>query len=129
MTGINLAYYLGINVEEVAKPYSQTNQSFVQTNSTKPILKESKPTLTSSDFGSRMGMGYLLGAGFQITSAWQADLRLVQNFWDNAKGNGAQKISSDFYKLPSVQINIGYQLNRGKSKPTFGPTDKYYKNI
>ena len=129
MTGINLAYYLGINIEEVAKPYSQTNQSFVQTNSTKPILKESKPTLTSSDFGSRMGIGYLLGAGYQITSTWQADLRLVQNFWDNAKGNGAQKISSDFYKLPSVQINIGYQLNRGKSKPTFGPTDKYYKNI
>ncbi len=129
MTGINLAYYLGINVEEVAKAHSQINQSFVQTNSTKPILKESKPTLTSSDFGSRLGIGYVLGAGYQITTAWQADLRLVQNFWDNAKGNGAQKLSKDFYKLPSVQINIGYQLNRRKAKPTFGPTDKYYKNI
>jgi hypothetical protein len=124
MTGINLAYYLGINVEEVAKAHSQINQSFVQTNSTALILKESKPTLASSDFGSRLGLGYVLGAGYQITTSWQVDLRLVQNFWDNAKGNGAQKLSKDFYKLPSVQINIGYQLNRGKSKPTFGPTDK-----
>lgn len=125
MTGINLAYYLGVNVEEVSKTHSNQNPHFVQTNSTKPILKESKPTLVTTDFGSRFGVGYVIGAGYQIAPAWQADLRVVNNFWDNSKGNGAQKLSKDFYKLPSLQISIGYQFNRGKSKATFGPTDNH----
>lgn len=125
MTGINLAYYLGVNVEEVQKNYSPVNLHFVQTNSTKPILNESKPTLSATDFGSKFGMGYILGAGYQMSPSWQADIQVVNNFWDNSKGKGAQKLSKDFYKLPSLQITIGYQFNRGKSKPTFGPTDNH----
>lgn len=122
LTGLNLAYYLSVNVEEVEKKYSPVNAHLVQTNSTKPILNETKPLLSTSDFGSKFGLGYVIGAGYQIAPAWQADIRLVNTFWDNAKGDGANKLSKDFYKLPSVQISVGYQFNRGRAKPTFGPT-------
>jgi hypothetical protein len=121
MTGLNLAYYLSVNVEEVQKTYS-LNPHMVQTNSAKPILNETKPLLNTNDFGSKFGLGYVIGAGYQIAPAWQTDIRLVNTFWDNAKGDGANKLSKDFYKLPSVQISVGYQFNRGRAKPTFGPT-------
>ena len=55
---------------------------------------------------------------------WQVDARMVNTFWDNSKGDGAKTLSKDFYKLPSLQFTVGYQFNRGKTKPTFGPTDK-----
>lgn len=122
MTGINLAYSLPVNVELVEKEYKGMNSRVVPTNTTsKPMLSESKSILTTADFGSRFGVGYLVGAGYQITPAWQADLRMVNTFWDNAKGDGAKRLSKDFYRLPSIQITVGYQFNRGRSKATFGP--------
>ena len=47
MTGINLAYYLGVNVEEVKKNAPTTTNTIVQTNSSKPILREQKPNLSN----------------------------------------------------------------------------------
>lgn len=122
LTGLNLAYYLSVNVEEVQKTYGPINSHLVQTNSAKPMLKESKPLLNTNDFGAKFGLGFVFGAGYQIAPAWQADLRIVNTFWDNSKGDGANKLSKDFYKLPSVQISVGYQFNRARVKPTYGPT-------
>jgi hypothetical protein len=123
MTGINLAYYLGVNVEEVKKKSPTVTTSILQTNYSKPIPNEQQPKLSASDFGSKFGLGYVFGLGYQISPAWQADARLVNTFWDNSKGDGAKNLSKDFYKLPSLQLTVGYQFNRGKTKPTFGPTD------
>lgn len=122
LAGINLAYYLKVNVEEVDKKYGGVNPHVLVTNVSKPILVSSSPQLESSDFGPRFGMGYVLGVGYKITPAWQADIRMVNSFWDNASGNGAQRLSKDFYKLPSIQITIGYQFNRVTNRPTYGPT-------
>lgn len=123
MTGLNLAYYLPVNVEQVEKQFNQINSHAVAVNSTtKLILAETKPALSATDFGSKFGLGYVIGAGYQFAPAWQADLRLVNSFWDNAKGTGAKGLSKDFYRLPSVQVSVGYQFNRGRNKPTFGPT-------
>lgn len=122
MTGINLAYSLPVNVELVHKDYKNLNAHAISTNTTKPILKETAPVLSTSDFGSRFGLGYVFGAGYQISPSWQTDLRVVNTFWDNAKGSGANKLSKDFYKIPSVQISVGYQFNRSRVKPTYGPT-------
>ncbi|HTN16148.1 MAG TPA: hypothetical protein VL092_00600 [Chitinophagaceae bacterium] len=122
MTGINLAYYLPVNVEKVEREYNNMNVHVITTNSSKVILSDpTKPQLNIADFGSRFGMGYVIGAGYQITPAWQTDLRIVNPFWDNAKGDGAQKLSKDFYKLPSVQLSFGYQINRIRNRATFGP--------
>ena len=121
MTGINLAYYLKVNVEEVQKKYLNVNPHTVQTNASKPMLSESTAKLSSVDFGSKLGIGYIFGAGYQMTPSWQADLRIVNTFWNNAQTDGGKQLSQDFYKLPSVQISVGYQFNRGNTRPTFGP--------
>lgn len=126
MTGINLAYYLPVNVEQVEKHVGIVGSKAVSTNTTKPILRESSGQLAAGDFGSRFGLGYVLGFGCRITPAWHADLQLVNSFWDNSKGNGARNLSKDFYRLPSLQLSVGYQFNRASSrKATFGPTDQH----
>lgn len=122
MGGVNLAYYLSVNVEKVEKVYNNVNPHVVVVNTTKPILLQTNPLLNSADFGSRFGVGYLLGVGYQINPSWQADLRMSTLFWDNAKGTGAQTLSNAFYRLPSVQISLGYQFNRSGIRPSFGPT-------
>lgn len=126
-TGFNLAYYLGVNVEEVQNTYTSNQSKWVQTNASKPILNHSQAQLKSQDFSSRFGVGYLLGLGYQLAPSWQLDTRLVHTLWDNANGNGSTKISQDFYRNPSIQISVGYQINRNKKKPTFSPTDNSTK--
>lgn len=120
--GINLAYYLRVNVEEVNKSYNNVNPHVLVVNTSKPILNTTQPMLNSADFGARFGVGYLFGLGYQINPSWQADVRMSSLFWDNAKGTGAQTLSNAFYRLPSVQISLGYQFNRSGLRPSFGPT-------
>lgn len=122
MGGVNLAYYLRVNVEKVEKQYNNVNPHVVVVNTTKPILMQTNPMLSSADFGSRFGVGYIIGVGYQINSSWQADLRMSTLFWDNAKGAGAQTLSNAFYRLPSVHISLGYQFNRSGLRASFGPT-------
>jgi hypothetical protein len=122
MGGINLAYYLRVNVEKVEKQYNNVNPHVVVVNTTRPILNATFPMLNSADFGSRFGVGYIFGLGYQISPSWQADLRMSTLFWDNAKGTGAQTLSDAFYRLPSVQISLGYQFNRSGLRTSFGPT-------
>ncbi|MDI9318990.1 MAG: hypothetical protein QM530_00815 [Phycisphaerales bacterium] len=122
LAGINLAYYLKVNVEDVNKQYDKVNPYVLVTNVAKPILRASSPQLDINDFGTRFGIGYVLGLGYKITPVWQADLRIVNSFWDNATGSGAQRLSKDFYKLPSIQITIGYQFNRVNNRATYSPT-------
>jgi hypothetical protein len=123
MTGINVAYYLGLNVEEISNPKGviSSNPTAYQISKS-PELTREQPKLNVTDFGTRYGIGYIFGAGYQINPSTQIDLRMVSTFWDNAKGNGAKQISKDFYRIPSVQINLNYQFNRGnKNRTSFGP--------
>jgi hypothetical protein len=123
MTGINVAYYLGLNVEEINNQYNNLNPRVVGVQTSRqPIPKVEKPQLDIQDFGTRYGIGYIFGAGYQVNPSLQIDLRLVNTFWDNSKTEGAKHLSRDFYKIPSVQLNIGYQFNREKKEPArFGP--------
>jgi len=121
LTGINLAYYLGINTEEGEIRYANVNQQQVVTDQKKPYFTEKKSYMTIGDFSSRFGVGYVFGAGYQINPALQIDLRVTNTFWDNASSIGAKQVSQNFYKIPSFQLTLGYQFNRDRGKPTFGP--------
>lgn len=123
MTGINLAYYLGVNVEEIGTKYTLPSKS-ISINAGQPILRDTRE-LDINDFGSRFAMGYVFGAGYQVSPSVQVDLRIVNTFWDNAGSSGAKHLSKDFYKIPSIQLTIGYQFNRGeKTRPGFGPNSQ-----
>ncbi len=102
--GANLAYNLAINASETSIASLPIMQS-------EPGVS-TQPKLSVNDFSSCLGFGYTCGIGYQCTPNLQVDLGLTQNFWNNAKTNGASLLSDDFYRQPSLQISIGYQFVR-----------------
>lgn len=125
MTGINLAYYLTVNAEEVNTYYPQASSRTsgpLPITSGPPSYVNMTKQVNIQDFSSKFGIGYIFGIGYQVAPAFQVDLRITKTFWDNSSTDGGKHLSKDFYQIPSMQLSIGYQFNRGKSKPTFGPT-------
>lgn len=124
MTGLNLVFTLPVNVELYQKNEGTQRSHVVATNSTsKPIIDNPGSSYDAASFKGRFGLGYIVGAGYRFAPAWHADFQLVNTFWDQATNKGATTVSKNFFRVPSVQISIGFQFNRGTKKPTFGPTD------
>jgi hypothetical protein len=99
--GGNLSYNFAVNASTLTNPSTSTVAE--PGNST-------NPSLALSDFGARLGLGYLFGAAYKVAPGMTVDLRMTNNFWDNAKGNGAHIISNQLYRSPSVQLSFGYRL-------------------
>lgn len=116
--GLNMFYSLPINVEEVER--SQGNMMTVTRNfpaNTSPSESiGGGKHVTLQDFNSRFGMGYVIGAGYEFTPALNANIRFVQNVWDNAVGSGAAKVSRNLYQTPSIQFSIGYRFSQGAGR-------------
>ncbi|RYE21637.1 MAG: hypothetical protein EOP51_15130, partial [Sphingobacteriales bacterium] len=115
--GGNLVYNFGVsNVTEYS--YKYTGQEAPAAFGTVTYTMENgAPKITINDFKSRFSVGYLIGAGYQLSPAMQLDIRLTQNVWDNAKTTGAKLISKDIYKVPSIQINMSYRFSSNKNRP------------
>ncbi len=102
--GGNIAYNFNLNPEEVTREYeSKTYQGNM-------LEKNTHPTIFMKDFIARYSIGYLLGAGYDISPAFNVDLRVTQNFWDDAAGSGPRKISTQLYYRPSFQFSINYRF-------------------
>ena len=114
--GGNLVYNLGVaNVTEYSYKYSQEIPAMSANINYEWV--NGAPKITVTDFKSRFSIGYLIGAGYQLSPAMQLDIRLTQNVWDNAKTEGGKLISKDLYKMPSLQINMSYRFSSSKNKP------------
>ncbi|OJW84356.1 MAG: hypothetical protein BGO69_11420 [Bacteroidetes bacterium 46-16] len=113
IAGGSLVYTLGINPEPDETPlydYRKTGLS----NPGQAALDASRPDISQSDFNSRFGLGYIIGASYQIGPKMNADLRMTQTIWDNAATPGAKIVSDRLYKKPGVQLSIGYNLSKEK---------------
>lgn len=114
--GGNFVYNLGVaNVTEYSYKYSQETPAMSANINYEWV--NGAPKITVTDFKSRFSIGYLIGAGYQLSPAMQLDIRLTQNVWDNAKSEGGKLISKDLYKMPSLQINMSYRFSNSKNKP------------
>jgi hypothetical protein len=110
LAGANFQYAMAINPgdNEVSKDPNML-PVFATT-----IGPNSTPSLNgSSDFGARVGIGYLFGFNMKVAPNVNLDLRNVQTFWDNASGSGSIKVSEQLYKSPSLQFSIIYRLGHG----------------
>ena len=102
--GANLVYTFAINTGAASMP-----------SNTAPVMvsaqgNDNQPKLGERDFESRFGVGYLFGFAYEVSPNVTIDLRSVQTVWDNAGTSGAQSISSQLYKNPSVQLSFGYKF-------------------
>jgi hypothetical protein len=108
--GLNFLYNFAVNIEQ-APPITG---NAVPGTFTQPG-PDQNPSLAVNDFNSRFGIGYLFGLSYQVSPNVMIDLRNVQTFWNTANTSGAQKVSEQLYKSPSLQISLGYRLG-GKNK-------------
>jgi hypothetical protein len=111
--GINLNYNFAIDAEQVTV-YPDESAYAPTVN---PNWADNKPTITYNDFHSRFAMGYLLGAGYELSPAIQLDLRATKNVWDNAKRVGAEQVSQQLFRAPTFQVSIFYRFSQRNQIP------------
>jgi hypothetical protein len=107
--GLNLVYSLSFT------PDSTMGQPSASTKS-QPVGIASGPKLNFDDFGSRFGIGYLVGMSYNVSQNLTLDMRNVQTVWDNAKSPGSKIISDQLYKSPSLQFSLIYRFGGKKGK-------------
>lgn len=105
--GANLAYFFNIKAEETERT-TVTGSVATAPATTSPM--------TLSDFNSRFGLGYVVGGGYQFNKQLGLDMRMTHMVSDNAKGKGAQQISKDLYKTPSLQLTLSYRFGANKKE-------------
>lgn len=118
MGGLEFSYSPRINSEEIKRNHNQPSaHSFTGNpnyNQMPPGYEAGKAGVNIDDFGGRISLGYQIGAGYELSPAIKLDVRCSQQFWDNARTPGARKVSQEFYRLPNLQLSVGYRF--GKSK-------------
>lgn len=108
-TGPNFGYNFNINPEKIEQGGYQAEPL----NYSVPLA----PSIFLDDFRQRFSVGGLLGLSYAVTPALQLDLRATKNFWDNAKGAGAEKISRELFRPYSFQISMGYRFSQKNRIP------------
>ena len=118
--GANLTYGLRINNMERVERFAgrESNQMDTVLSSvayTPP--PNTAATVAISDFGPRFGIGYAAGLGYQATPSILVDVRMTQLLWDNrSAGAGGLRVSQTFYRVPSLQLSIGYRFSQRMSR-------------
>ena len=113
--GLNLVYAFKMKANEITIHADHVNQQQANYPTTLQPAFGTSPLVTPDDFGSRFGFGFAAGGGYHFSPAVTLNLRISKTVWDNAKTDGSRKISSDLYKLPSLQLSVGYRFSQQKA--------------
>lgn len=110
--GVNMAYNFKLNVNEKTKNYVIDYHDTVPNSYVYTFPADKGSQLQRSDFSSRFGLGYTIGASYQFNPQLYIDVRMTQNVWDNMKTNAAREISNGFFKVPNIQFSLGYRFRK-----------------
>lgn len=114
--GANLTFALGVKnmerVERFAGRESNRKDTLLATATYAPPANTAA-TVSINDFGPRFGLGYTAGLGFQASPSVLMDVRMTQLVWDNRSNTpGDLRVSQTFYRVPSLQLSIGYRFSQ-----------------
>jgi len=115
--GANFVYNFAVGVEDISHPTTTTFQQTIPEGTTWQSMYKNTPIVSSNDFSSRLGIGYLAGLSYYINHSLFVDGRMTQTVWDNTTTAGAKQVSNTLYKTPSFQLSLGYYFNRNKNMP------------
>lgn len=110
-SGVNMNYNFAVNAEQVSTPHHFENQPL---NSNPNAYTRTSPEITIKDFSARYSVGYMLGAGYQLSPAFQLDARIAQPLWDNSNTKNSKAISKELYNMPTLQINASYRFSSNR---------------
>ncbi len=115
LAGVHLAYHLRTDVEHGGDRIATISRYDTLLAAATPVAPLSRQaTVSVADFGRRFGIGYVAGAGYELSPAINLDLRLSQQIWDNLKGTseGARTVSKNYFQLPTLQLSVGYRFQQ-----------------
>lgn len=118
-SGLNFVSSRPISAREVTNvPTTSTSRREVlpESSTLNPTPLNSQPNVQMADFGSRLGVGYVFGAGYMFTPSVYMDVRMAQSFWHNAGTPGSRQIARDLLGRPSFQLSVGYRFGTGKQE-------------
>jgi hypothetical protein len=110
--GLNMAYIFRLNVKENKKNYVLNKEEILDNNVNFYPKEELLKRYSRDDFSSRFGLGYTVGASLSLSPNLYIDARLTQNVWDNAKSTAAREVSAGYFKVPTVQLSLGYRFKK-----------------
>lgn len=116
--GVNGTYNFAVKVDEYSQNYSRnyvTNSTNVQ-----PLVEKwgENTIITYDAFKARFMLGYVVGAGYQVSPNMGVDLRMTQPFFEsNAGTKSTVVVSKQLYRAPSFQLNFTYKFSNNKYKP------------
>ena len=103
--GANIVYNFAIN-DNLVQAYYPTQTLVAEPGA------DTQPKYNTAAFGSRWGLGYVLGLGYEVMPGLDVDFRMTKTFVDNANTPAMMSISNTYYNMPSMQLSIGYHLVR-----------------
>lgn len=111
-----LAVYGGVNFSYAFPLKWDRSQSFTeksidqqQTTPNSPFVNTGFKLNEQSDFGPRVGIGFVTGVTYDFSRTLSLDVRMRQQVWNN--GDKASSLNH-LYKSPSLQLSIGYYFGR-----------------
>ncbi|MBL7766997.1 MAG: outer membrane beta-barrel protein [Chitinophagaceae bacterium] len=110
--GVNLAYNFKLKVNEINRKEVVNHADIVNNGTPYNYPGERSYLYARDDFSSRFGIGYTVGASYSFNPNIYLDLRMTQNVWDNTKTNTSREISNGFFKVPTIQLSLGYRFRK-----------------
>ena len=110
--GVNIVYNLRLKTTTKTKNYVTNYSDTMPSSEPFAYPIDRSIVFQNSDFASRLGIGYTVGASYNFSPQLYVDLRIAQNVWDNMKTNTAREISNGFFKVPTMQISLGYRFKK-----------------
>ena len=110
--GLNLAYQFRINTSTVQRNFVVNHNDTVSNQLPFSMPGELGQDVTKADFHSRWGLGLVGGMSYSFNPQLYVDLRMVRNLSDNAQTLAARDVSANTFKVPSMQLSLGYRFRK-----------------
>lgn len=110
--GVNVAYQFRINTSNAQRNFVVNHYDTIPSQLPYSMPAELGQDVTTADFHARWGLGLVGGLSYSFNPQLYVDMRMVRNVSDNAQTLSARDVSANTFKVPSVQLSLGYRFRK-----------------
>jgi hypothetical protein len=110
--GVNMAYQFRINTSNAQRNFVVNHYDTIPSQLPHNMPAELGQDVTKADFHARWGLGLVGGLSYSFNPQLYVDMRMVRNVSDNAQTLSARDVSANTFKVPSVQLSLGYRFRK-----------------
>jgi hypothetical protein len=107
-----MAYQFRINTSNAQRNFVVNHYDTIPSQLPFSMPAELGQDITKADFHARWGLGLVGGLSYSFNPQLYVDMRMVRNLSDNAQTLSARDVSANTFKVPSVQLSLGYRFRK-----------------